>query len=79
MVVVSDVLSRAFEALDTSDDALPTEDTNREVGMCLQVAQGAQVFQSGKRRGQTSFAPALSEYILVEALYPGFKMEQSPG
>ena len=29
MVVVSDVLSRAIEALDTSDDALPTEDTNR--------------------------------------------------
>ena len=29
MTVVSDVLSRAFEALDTSDDALLTEDTNR--------------------------------------------------
>ena len=29
MVVVSDVLSRVFEALDASDDALPTEDRNR--------------------------------------------------
>ena len=26
MVVVSDVLSRVFEALDASDDALPTEE-----------------------------------------------------
>ena len=29
VVVVADVLSRVFEALDASDDALPTEDTNR--------------------------------------------------